>query len=129
MKRTLKMHDHVLMCKLEGAATTTELLETHISIFRDFNFTPDIYEYWDVSGITDINIPFDEYENLIANIRKVRLVKSKRKALFCKTDLQFGMVRSYYTLADDLYNEYSIFKTYEKLSTYINLPIDVLKNF
>lgn len=120
----LSMVGNVLVCKLEGTAAAKDLLETHVRIFSDFNYNPEIFEYWDVSGITEINIPYDEYEKLIFDIRKVRTIKPAKKALYAETDLQHGMARSYYSLAGDLYGDYDIFKDLDSAAAYLNLPVE-----
>ena len=90
----------VIVMKIFGKITVSELVGGYDSIFSDDQFRPNMHAIWDMSGLDLKSIPISEVRQLLLEMRKYMDQRGDdyKAALVTTRKVDFQLLRLYVTI-------------------------------
>jgi len=79
-------------------------------VMQDADFNPEFNVIEDVTEVVDVKLDFQEMSQIAG---KSVIKKKTRRAFVAKTDLQYGLARSYQTLSEAEGQEFMVFRDFD----------------
>ena len=110
--------DHLIVATYSGVFTVEDILGLRQRILQDPDYCADFHVLDDVTRVEEIDADFSR----MAPVPSGSIItKGIRRALVAKTDLQFGMARTYQMLSDNAGHQFEVFRDYDEALAWVKL--------
>ena len=112
--------DNLIVTIFSGTFTVEDILQLRQRIQQDSEYRADYSVIDDVTRVEEVDADFTRMLPVTSGIIIKRGI---RRALVAKTDLQFGMARTYQLLSESEGHMFKVLRDYDKALAWIRLPI------